>query len=157
MTLLRRIKMMIVMTLKLEDFQKTIILKMEMSAMSFKIRELCWHSLFSQHLSLSSFHNCFKIFRQFLLPYYHLWRSKIMINNRMRTTYILTSQLLTIDIRNILKPYNKIKLMLNIKNAAENDNDENEITKSNRSLVPDSSTGSDEDVIYQEILRLPSI
>ena len=47
--------------------------------------------------------------------------------------------------------------MLNIKNAAENDNDENEITKSNRSLVPDSSTGSDEDVIYQEILRLPSI
>ena len=82
-----------------------------------------------------------------------------MINNRMRmrTTYILTSQLLTIDIRNFLKPYSKIKLMLNIKDVAENDNVENEITKSNRSLVPDSSTGSDEDVIYQEILRLPSI
>ena len=47
--------------------------------------------------------------------------------------------------------------MLNIKDVAENDNVENEITKSNRSLVPDSSTGSDEDVIYQEILRLPSI
>ena len=47
--------------------------------------------------------------------------------------------------------------MLNIKGVAVNDNVENEITKSNRSLVPDSSTGSDEDVIYQEILRLPSI
>ena len=60
-----------------------------------------------------------------------------MINNRMRTTYILTSQLLTIDIRNFLKPYSKIKLMLNIKDVAENDNVVNEITKSNRSLVPD--------------------
>ena len=70
-----------------------------------------------------------------------------MINNRMRTTYILTSQLLTIDIRNFLKPYSKIKLMLNIKDVAENDNVENEITKSNRSLVPDPSTGSDEDFI----------
>ena len=37
--------------------------------------------------------------------------------------------------------------MLNIKDVAENDNLENEITKSNRSLFPDSSSGSDEDVI----------
>ena len=37
--------------------------------------------------------------------------------------------------------------MLNIKDVAENDNVENEITKSNRSLVPDPSTGSDEDFI----------
>ena len=37
--------------------------------------------------------------------------------------------------------------MLNINDETENDSDENEITKSNRSLFPDSSSGSDEDVI----------
>ena len=40
-----------------------------------------------------------------------------------------------------------IRLNVNIKDVAENDNLENEITKSNRSMFPDSSSGSDEDGI----------
>ena len=37
--------------------------------------------------------------------------------------------------------------MWNINDEAENGSVKNEITKSNRSLFPDSSSGSDEDVI----------